>query len=101
MSIDVYLCSPQQKFTCGVCNASFSSVTKMASHIKTDKNCATNYQKGRTTNDFIENCHENTEIIEYIHGKTKLGCSMCKKESVGGGCAITSLPVHFARYCGK
>ena len=69
----------------------------MSSHIKANGNCASQIKKVSVNHDLKINLKE-VENIPYLHGETRLGCALCTKLN-GGGCAITSLPGHFKRYC--
>lgn len=93
----IYRCSPDQKFICGVCNAEFASVAKMASHIKTKKNSDCSKASDSRPTRAPRN-KATLETIRYVHSVTKLGCKMCDNYT-RYGLVITSLQPHFKNYC--
>ena len=97
--MNIYLCSPEQLFTCGGCNEEFKTVAKMASHLKSGKKrclnppCANETDKSGRTIITAGN-------ITYYHKITKLGCARCETWS-RRGIAINSLTTHYMNYCGE
>ena len=98
-NIDVYIITQTQKITCSVCRGVFDNVTKMASHIKSSKQCreATG-QNGLTWfSKSAKVTKMEKENLVYIHGKIRLFCALCQNNDHGR--MITSMTGHFRRYC--
>ena len=71
----------------------------MSSHIKYKPACASHFKKVPPVRNRLQPAKQ-VATIAYKHNVTKLGCVKCQNFK-RGGCAITSLPAHFTRYCGE